>query len=311
MGFGRTKRIAAKECKERKKIFVLLVLFYGYSLFIYMKSKSSSVALIIPARWGSTRFPGKLLYPLAGKPLLQHVWERCKRARSIDHIIIATDDQRIKKVVEAFGAKVVMTSVKHQSGTDRIAEAVKKLEKRETTSFSHVINVQGDEPLIDTRLIDRLAKTMVKDSTVEMITAATPLDEETHRNDPNVVKVVLDQRGDALYFSRSLIPYHRDLHDSESAVHPLLHLGIYGFRKESLKKFVTYRPSPLERCEKLEQLRALEHGIKIRVLTTSHRALGVDTPEDAKRIEALIRRTGVRLLNPFVNLKNEASTSQQ
>lgn len=246
--------------------------------------KSSSVALIIPARWGSTRFPGKLLHSLAGKPLLQHVWERCQKTRLIERIIIATDDQRIKKVATAFGAEVVMTSVKHQSGTDRIAEAVQKLGKKGT--FSHVINVQGDEPLIDARLIDRLAKAMLQDSEVEMITAATPLDDEGHRNDPNIVKVVLDQQKNALYFSRSLIPYHRDMNDPKSAVRPLLHLGIYGFRKDILKKYVRYRPSPLERCEKLEQLRALEHGIKIRVLTTSHRALGVDTPEDAKRIES-------------------------
>jgi len=250
------------------------------------RSLASSVALIIPARWGSTRFPGKLLHPLAGKPLLQHVWERCQKARWIGRIIVATDDRRLQEAATAFGAEVVMTSAKHQSGTDRIAEAVRKLEKKENAKFSHVINVQGDEPLIDARLIDRLAKAMLQDPAIEVITAATPLDEETHRNDPNVVKVVLDQRGDALYFSRSLIPYHRDLHDPKSAVHPLLHLGIYGFRKEVLKKYVSYRPSPLERCEKLEQLRALEYVIKIRVLTTSHRALGVDTPEDAKRIEA-------------------------
>lgn len=250
----------------------------------FFPNKSFGVVLIIPARWGSTRFPGKLLHPLAGKPLLQHVWERCRKARAIERIIIATDDQRIKKVATAFGAEVVMTSAKHQSGTDRIAEVVKKLEKKET--FSHVINVQGDEPLIDARLIDRLAKAMLQDSAVEMITAATPLSDETHRNDPNVVKVILDQKKNALYFSRSLIPYHRDVSDAASAVRPLLHLGIYGFRKDILKKYVAYRPSPLECCEKLEQLRALEHGIKIRVLTTSHRALGVDTPEDAKRIES-------------------------
>jgi 3-deoxy-manno-octulosonate cytidylyltransferase (CMP-KDO synthetase) len=253
------------------------------------KKSTSSVALIIPARWGSTRFPGKLLHPLAGRPLLQHVWERCQKARAIERIIIATDDQRIKKVAEDFGAEVVMTSVKHQSGTDRIAEAVQKLEKKET--FSHVINVQGDEPLIDARLIDRLAKAMLQDPEVEIITAATLLSDEVHRNDPNVVKVVLDQKKNALYFSRSLIPYHRDMNDVRSAVRPLLHLGIYGFRKDILKKYVRYRPSPLERCEKLEQLRALEHGIKIRVLTTSHRALGVDTPEDAKRIESHFRKT--------------------
>ena len=255
-----------------------------------MKSsqKQFGVALIIPARWGSTRFPGKLLHSLGGKPLLQHVWERCQKARAIERIIIATDDRRIKKVATAFGADVMMTSIKHQSGTDRIAEAVRKLEKKET--FSHVINVQGDEPLIDGRLIDRLAKMMMQDPEVEMISAATPLSDEAHRNDPNVVKVVLDQKKNALYFSRSLLPYHRDTHDSKSMVRPLLHLGIYGFRKDILKKYVGYRPSPLERCEKLEQLRALEHGIKIRILTTSHRALGVDTPEDAKRIEAYFHK---------------------
>ncbi|MEI6417323.1 MAG: 3-deoxy-manno-octulosonate cytidylyltransferase, partial [Verrucomicrobiota bacterium] len=138
---------------------------------------------------------------------------------------------------------------------------------------------------------DRLAKTMLQDPEGEMITAGTPLGDEIHRNDPNVVKVVLDQKKNALYFSRSLIPYHRDPHDSKSAVQPLLHLGVYGFRKDILKKYVRYRPSPLERCEKLEQLRALEHGIKIRVLSTSHRALGVDTPEDAKRIESYFHKT--------------------
>ena len=262
-------------------------------LIIGMKvlKKKSSVVLIIPARWGSTRFPGKLLHSLAGRPLLQHVWERCQKTRAIERIIIATDDRRIKEVATAFGAEVVMTSVKHQSGTDRIAEAAQKLEKKGTSHFSHVINVQGDEPLIDARLIDRLAKTMLQDHEVEMITAATPLSDEVHRNDPNVVKVVLDQQKNALYFSRSLIPYHRDMNDHKSAVHPLLHLGIYGFRKDILKKYVRYRPSPLERCEKLEQLRALEHGIKIRVLSTSHRALGVDTPEDAKRIESHFRKT--------------------
>jgi 3-deoxy-manno-octulosonate cytidylyltransferase (CMP-KDO synthetase) len=129
---------------------------------------------------------------------------------------------------------------------------------------------------------------MLEDPEIEMITAATPLQEEQHRNDPHVVKVVLNRRGEALYFSRSSIPYHRDRHDAASAVCPLLHLGIYGFRNDILKKYVQYRPSPLERSEKLEQLRALENGIKIRVLTTKHRALGVDTPEDAKRMESYL-----------------------
>lgn len=253
------------------------------------KLLSPSVVVVIPARWGSTRFPGKILHLLAGKPLIQHVWERCQQTRFISRIIIATDDCAIKRAAENFGAEVIMTSQRHQSGTDRIAEVATHLEKNKV-SFSHMINVQGDEPLIDAKLIDRLAKSLLQDSSLEMITAATPLAEEAHRNDPNIVKVVLNRKNKALYFSRSMIPFHRDVEDKASAVTPLLHLGIYGFRKDILKQFVRYRPSPLERSEKLEQLRALEHGISIHVLTTSHRALGVDTPEDARRIEAAIHK---------------------
>lgn len=246
-------------------------------------------SVVIPARWGSTRFPGKSLHLLAGRPLVQHVWERCLRARLATRVLIATDDRRIKNAVEAFGAEVVMTSKRHQSGTDRIAEVAAYLEKKGVAS-THYINVQGDEPLIDARLIDRLVETMLHDPSVEMITAATPLKEESQRHDPNLVKVVLDRKGKALYFSRSAIPFQRDLHEEKSAVAPLLHLGIYGFRSDILRAFVGYRPSPLERCEKLEQLRALEYGISIRVLTTSHQALGVDTPEDARRIEGVMTK---------------------
>ena len=248
---------------------------------------ASSTAIIIPARWGSTRFPGKLLHPIAGKPVLEHVWRRCLKAKLIKAVIIATDDQRIAVTAKKFGAEVMMTSKRHQSGTDRIAEVAKVLEKKFTSAcFTHFINVQGDEPLIDPKLIDRLARTMMKDKKIEMITAATPMGEGNH--DFYVVKVVLNRRCDALYFSRSPIPCHRDAHDPVSAVAPLLHLGIYGFRADVLQQFVRFRPSPLERCEKLEQLRALEHGIAIRVLTTTHKALGVDTPEDAERIEAMM-----------------------
>ncbi len=249
--------------------------------------------VVIPARWGSTRFPGKSLHLIAGRPLVQHVWERCSCARLIARVIIATDDLRIKNTAEEFGAEVIMTSKNHESGTDRVAEVATLLEKEKneaTPLATHFINVQGDEPLIDVDLIDRLAQTMLEDPAVEMITAATPLEEAAHRNDPNIVKVVLTRQGNALYFSRSAIPFHRDAHDLNSAVAPLLHLGIYGFRSDILKAFVGYPPSPLERSEKLEQLRALENGISIRVLTTSHRALGVDTPEDARRIEAHFRR---------------------
>lgn len=247
----------------------------------------SSIAVIIPARWGSTRFPGKLLHPIAGKPVLEHVWRQCIKAKLIKAVIIATDDKRIQSIAKKFGAEVMMTSKRHQSGTDRIAEVARRLEKSSKQArFTHFINVQGDEPLIDPKLIDRLARTMIKDPKIEMITAATPMEESD--SDLNVVKVVLNRRNHALYFSRSLIPCHRDKNDRSSAIAPLLHLGIYGFRADILQQFVRFRPSPLERCERLEQLRALEHGISIRVLTTEHKAVGVDTLEDAVRIEAIL-----------------------
>ena len=245
---------------------------------------ASSVALVIPARWGSTRFPGKMLHPIAGKPLLRHVWERSLLAKGIDRVLIATDDKKIAKAADTFGAEVVMTSPKHPSGTDRIAEATAKLR-----GITHIINVQGDEPLIDPKLISSLANTLRRDSSVTMITAATPFTDLEEADNPNCVKVVVSEKGDALYFSRSRIPFHRDTGDHKSAVTPLLHLGIYGYRHDILRKLVRLPPSPLEQCEKLEQLRALEHGIAIRVVTTPHRGIGVDTPEDVARVEKLLK----------------------
>ena len=243
----------------------------------------ATIALVIPARYGSTRFPGKCLHPLAGKPLVQHVWERSLRAPGINRVLIATDDGRIAEAAAAFGAEVVMTSPDHPSGTDRIAEATSGLR-----GISHVINVQGDEPLIDPRLIESLATALRRDPGISMITAATPFADPSEADDPNAVKVVLGRRGDALYFSRSRIPCQRDAHDKGSAVTPLLHLGIYGYRRDVLRRLVRLSPSPLELCEKLEQLRALEHGIPIRVILTSHRGIGVDTPADALRVEKLL-----------------------
>ncbi|MFZ4115417.1 MAG: 3-deoxy-manno-octulosonate cytidylyltransferase [Chthoniobacterales bacterium] len=248
---------------------------------------SSSIVVVIPARWGSTRFPGKMLHSIAGRPLIEHVWQRCRRARSIERVIIATDDKRIERVAENFGAEVIMTSRRHQSGTDRIAEVASLLEKnKKSTAPSHFINVQGDEPLINASLIDRLARLLHASSELEMITAATPLESDHH--DPNLVKVVLDRKKNALYFSRAPIPFHRDAANQKSVVKPLLHLGIYGFRKDILKRFVSYPPSALERCEKLEQLRALEHGISIHVVITKHHSHGVDTLADAEAVESLI-----------------------
>jgi len=247
------------------------------------KNPTSSVALIIPARWGSSRFPGKCLYPLAGKPLVQHVWERCLQAKNIARILIATDDDRIAESALNFGAEVVMTSPDHPSGTDRIAEAAARLQ-----NFTHFINVQGDEPLIEPQLIETLASTLLSDSKIGMITAATPFENPQEAADPNTVKVVLGNSGNALYFSRSIIPFHRDAHDPESSMNPLLHLGIYGYRSDILKKLVGLPPTLLERCEKLEQLRALEYGISIRVIQTGHRGIGVDTPADALAVEQLL-----------------------
>jgi 3-deoxy-manno-octulosonate cytidylyltransferase (CMP-KDO synthetase) len=235
---------------------------------------------IIPARWGSTRFPGKPLHPIAGKPLLRHVWERCRRAKKLEDIIIATDDMRIAEAAFDWGAEVALTSTKHQSGSDRAAEVLRK-----APEFTHVVNVQGDEPLADPKLIDRLVAHMQRDAAVEMITAAHPFPNAAEAASPHQVKVVLARDGTALYFSRSIIPFRRD----ESApVDYLRHQGIYGYTRDLLLQFVRWKPSPLERAESLEQLRALENGVRIHVLVTKTGSPGVDTPEDAAALEQIL-----------------------
>lgn len=240
----------------------------------------SKTAAIIPARWGSTRFPGKPLHLLAGKPLVQHVWERTLRAKAVDAVIVATDDMRIAECAFSFGAEVAFTSVKCVSGTDRCAEVAARLK-----GYSHVINVQGDEPLIDPSLISRLARTLAKEPALEMITAAVPFSSEEEPSNPNLVKVVLNRQSNALYFSRSPIPYLR-----EAGPFPFQrHLGIYGYQIKFLLKFVRWRVGQLEAAESLEQLRALENGAAVRVLAAKHGSVGVDTPEDAHRVEALLR----------------------
>jgi 3-deoxy-manno-octulosonate cytidylyltransferase (CMP-KDO synthetase) len=236
-----------------------------------------SAVAIIPARWASTRFPGKPLAMLAGRPLVQHVWERCLRAKKLSRVIVATDDMRIAEVAFDFGAEVTLTSPKHPTGSDRLAEVAKKL-----TGVSIILNVQGDEPLIDPRLIDRLVDDMVKNPRAEMVTAATPFVDAAAVANPNNVKVVIDRLGNALYFSRSAIPFDRD---AAGVAAPLHHLGIYGYRRAFLLQFVKWKPTPLEQSEKLEQLRALEMGARIRVVLTKHRSIGVDTPEDLAAAE--------------------------
>ena len=237
---------------------------------------------IIPARWGSTRFPGKLLHPIAGQPLLQHVWERCQQAQSLDALIIATDDIRIAEAAFDWGAQVSLTSNQHASGTDRIAEVARNLR-----GVTHIINVQGDEPLIDPKLIDRLAAALKRDRRLEMITAAHPFENAAQASSPHQVKVIVDLRGNALYFSRFAIPFPRD---RSAPVKYLRHQGIYGFRRKTLLQFVKWKTTPLERAESLEQLRALENGVKVYVLITKHGSPGVDTLEDAVALERKLAR---------------------
>jgi 3-deoxy-manno-octulosonate cytidylyltransferase (CMP-KDO synthetase) len=236
---------------------------------------------IIPARWGSTRFPGKALHSIAGKPLLRHVWERCRRAKKLDRLIVATDDFRIAEAAFDWGAEVAMTSPNHASGTDRIAEVAAKLKP-----FAHIINIQGDEPLVNPKLIDRLVAELQRDPRLEIITAAHPFDNSRDAQSPHQVKVVVDQSGDALYFSRAPIPSGRD--ESEQPKY-FRHQGIYGYKRDLLLRFVRWKTSPLECAEALEQLRALENGVRIRVVMTESGSPGVDTPEDARMIERLMK----------------------
>lgn len=235
---------------------------------------------LIPARWGSSRFPGKPLHILAGKPLVRHVWEQVGKCTKLAEIAIATDDDRIREAAEGFGARVIMTSPDHPSGSDRLAEALDYF-----PDATHVVNIQGDEPMIDPSLVDELADALLADAGLSMATAATELRNEGDFKDPNIVKVVLAANGDALYFSRAMIPYPR----VAGIKKPLRHLGLYAYRADFLKQFVKWEPSSLELCESLEQLRALENGARIRVIMTDHQGPGVDTPEQAAMVEELLK----------------------
>ena len=244
-------------------------------------SPPNHIVGILPARWASTRFPGKPLHPIAGKPLIQHVWERCRACSKLDSLLVATDDDRIRAAALAFGAQVVMTSPAHPTGTDRLAEAV-----RAVPEATHIVNIQGDEPLIDPDLIDALAATIAGDPALDMVTAANPIaPDDPAVQDPNVVKVVMDLNGRALYFSRSPLPYFRNPVPGLSV---LRHKGIYAYTRRFLERFVTWPPSPLECAESLEQLRALENGATIRIIPTADTSPVVDTPEQARHIESLL-----------------------
>jgi 3-deoxy-manno-octulosonate cytidylyltransferase (CMP-KDO synthetase) len=241
---------------------------------------------IIPARWASTRFPGKPLYSIVGKPLLQHVWEASRRAKRLDHLIIATDDFRIAEAAFAWGAEVAMTSANHSSGTDRIAEVAAKAKQ-----FGHIVNIQGDEPMVDPKLIDRLVRELQRDHKLEMITAAHPFTDAREAESPHQVKVVVNKKNEALYFSRGIIPFARDTPEPPKYFR---HQGIYGYRRDLLLRFVRWKSSPLERAESLEQLRALENGVRIKVVMTGSGSPGVDTPEDGRMIQRLLVSAGKR-----------------
>lgn len=240
---------------------------------------------VIPARYAATRLPGKPLVSLAGKPMVERVWERARRAKKISRVIIATDDERILKAVAGFGGEAAMTRSEHRSGTERVAEVAAGMAREGAEIF---VNVQGDEPLIEPDAIDAAVEAIESDESVMVSTLMVPIAKAADIMDPNIVKVVLDFDGNALYFSRAPIPWVRD---RESPVHVqhMKHLGLYAFRSAALLDFPTLPLGDLERVEQLEQLRWMENGYKIRVAETAHDSVSVDVPEDVARVEQLFR----------------------
>ena len=249
---------------------------------------------IIPARLGSTRLPEKILRSIGGKPMIQHVWERAKQAKSLEDVIVATDDARICQCVEGFGGKAVLTRKDHPNGTSRIAELM------EHFGQDVVINIQGDQPLVDPKALDEMVSVFEKAKDVEVLTLAVRMKDRASYENPNVVKVVCDGQGDALYFSRATIPFFQG---SQSCAFSFLkHLGVYGYRRDFLLKFVAWEPGILENTEKLEQLRILERGRSIRVIETAYDFISVDTEEDLREVESRLSRVGRSdSLKPDVN----------
>lgn len=240
---------------------------------------------VIPARYGSTRFPGKPLALIAGKPMVEHVWRSCQESQAFLDVLVATDDERIRQTVERFGGRVVMTSPDCATGTDRVAEVA-----RGRPEVDVWINVQGDEPLLDPKALQLLAG-LFSDPQVQMGTLVRPMEAAEVPN-PNVVKAVLAVNGDALYFSRAALPFIREA-GHEGSVRRWAHIGLYGYQRDTLLRLATLRPTPLEEAEKLEQLRALEHGIRIRCGHVHWNTVAVDVPEDVARVEAVMRERGL------------------
>ncbi len=244
-----------------------------------------SAIAVIPARFASSRLPGKALAEIGGKPMIEHVYRRTALARSIESVIVVTDDERIYRCVQAFGGTARMTSPSHQSGTDRIAEIASDV------SASLIVNVQGDEPLIEPAMIDEAVAPFASDSTLMMSTLRRRIDDDTERQNPNVTKVVVDQDDFALYFSRAPIPFVRSGSDAAPAWR---HVGLYVYRRECLMRLAALPPTQMEKSEALEQLRALEHGIRIKVVETRFDSIGVDTAEDLARVRATIEGESAR-----------------
>lgn len=232
---------------------------------------------VIPARFKSTRFPGKVLAVINGKPMIEHVWRQASQCRELSELLIACDHDEVYKAAQAFGAKAVMTSPDHPSGSDRIAEAVGSL------AYELVVNIQGDEPFIDPKVIDGLVTALISDTTASVATVVKEIKAEEEINNPNVVKVVVDRNRYALYFSRSVIPYNRNA-ERPSGLRYFKHLGLYAYRKDFLMAYKDWPKSMLEETEQLEQLRILEAGYKIKTIETDIESLAVDTPEDFDKI---------------------------
>jgi 3-deoxy-manno-octulosonate cytidylyltransferase (CMP-KDO synthetase) len=241
---------------------------------------SLTVVVVIPARYASTRLPGKALADLDGRPMIEHVYRRVSAARVLSEVLVATDDLRIATRVHDFGGKVRLTKATHETGTDRLAEVAASID------CDVVVNVQGDEPLIDPRAIDELVAPFASDAAVQMTTLVRRIQDPSELSNPNITKVVVDRGGFALYFSRAPIPY---VCDPRAGWPPLYrHIGLYAYRRSALLVLASLEPTPLERAESLEQLRALEHGIRIKAVETAYESFGVDTPEDLEEVRRLL-----------------------
>lgn len=245
------------------------------------QSSGTKVLAVIPARQASVRFPGKPLANIAGRPMIQHVVERVRQAESVDRIVVATDDEGIKKAVEGFGGEAILTRRDHRTGTDRVAEVAAHV------AAEIYVNVQGDEPLVAPGTIDALVAAMLEDASAQIATPCSAISQTNDIMDPNIVKVVRDFDGNALYFSRAPIPWVRETSETAAVKH-WKHLGLYAFRRDALLEFPTLPPGELERVEQLEQLRWIENGFHIAVVETEYDAVSVDVPADVARVEKLL-----------------------